>query len=187
MNLLSTLSLVSGHIDTVFAAGDDALQNQFALEITPLGAIFNLQDPLKIRTVTCNIPNFAIGTYTVDYKTQKYTKPSGKIETPNEFTFSFRVDKYWAVYQALLAWKRFIADEVTGAMAEDVSALSGRSSFRTDIIVHPIDSNDVITYAGWKFHQAWPSNLDQIQLDQANGEPVVLPVTVQFLKMTPIV
>ncbi len=187
MNWLSGLLAVGGHIDDIFAAGDDALANQFSIEITELAGLFALPNPIKIRTVTCNIPNYAVGTYTVDYKTQKFTKPSGKIDTPNEFQFSFRVDKYWTTYQALLAWKRFIADEESGAMAEDVGAISGVSSFRTDIIVRAIDSNDVETYSGWKFHQAWPSTLDAVSFDQASGEAIILPVTFQFLKMTPLI
>jgi hypothetical protein len=176
---------VSGLIDTVYATGDDALGNQAEMSIGEISSIFQMKDPLKVRITIIDIPAYTVGKYTIDYKTQKFTKPSGKIETPNEMTFSFRSDKYWTIYQALLAWKRYIADEDSGAMAEDVGALTGTSSFRTNVIVHTIDSNDVVTYTGWKFEKAWISDLQGINFDQSNGEPIIVQGTLDFVKMIP--
>ena len=176
-----------GHIDTIYAQGDDALGSQFEVSVSELGTLFNLPDPLKFRTTSLTIPGYTIGKYAIDFKSQKFTKPNGKIDTPNEFSLSFRVDKYWAVYQALLAWKRYIADEESGAIAEDVGAISGISSFRTDIIVKAIDTNDVVTYAGWKFNLAWPSQIGDVSFDQSATEPIIVPVTFDFVKMTPTV
>ena len=174
-----------GHVDVIYQTGDDALANQFEVDISSLANLFNIPDPLTFRTVSCNIPGYQVGKYTVDYKTQRLTKPSGKIETPNEFQLSFRADKYWTVYQAILAWKRYVADEESGAMAEDVGAISGSSTFRTDIIVKAIDSNDVVTYEGWKFHLAWPSIVGDVAFEQASGDPIIVPITFDFVKMTP--
>lgn len=175
-----------GHIDTIFATGDDALGNQAELSINELSAIFGMKDPMKLRITVIDIPNYTVGKYAIDYKTQRFTKPSGKIETPNEFTYQFRCDKYWTLYQAMLAWKRYIADEDSGAMAEDVGAISGNSRFRTDCVVNTLDSNDVVTYLGWKFVGAWPSDIQGVNFDQSNGEPITVQVTMDYLKMVPM-
>jgi len=174
-----------GLIDQIYATGDDALANQAELSLNEISSIFQMKDPLKLRITVIDIPAYTVGKYPVDFKTQRFTKPSGKIETPNEMTFSFRADKYWTIYQALLAWKRYIADEDSGAMAEDVGALTGTSSFRTDAIVHTIDSNDVVTYTGWKFVASWISDLQGITFDQASGDPIIVQGTLDFLKMVP--
>lgn len=170
-------------IDTIFRAGDDALGNQFEINFTAFSLLSEV-DRLKIRTTTVDIPNFAIGKYTVDFKTQRFTKPNGKIETPNEWTFAFRSDKYWVLYQALLAWHQYIADNDNGAMAEDVGAVSGTANFRTDITVIPTDSNDLPTAPGWKMHKCWPSDISGVSFDQASGDPLIVTVTMDMLKMT---
>lgn len=172
-----------GGIDTIYRQGDDALGNQFEINFSAISFIPEA-DKLKIRTTTVDIPEFSVEKYTVDYKTQRFTKPSGKISTPNEFTFTFRADKYWTLYKALLAWHLYIADTSNGAMAEDVGAISGESGIRTDISVIPTDSNDVPTSDGWKFHKCWPSNIQGVSFDTASGEPIMVTITMDFLKMT---
>ena len=119
----------------------------------------------------------------MEYKSVTFTKPSGKIVTANEFTMNFRSDKYWVVYQALLAWKNAIADENSGAIAEDVNT-AGISTIRTDISVMTIDSNGLITGPGWRYHKCFISNLGGVSFDQTNGDPLEVTVTFQFLKMT---
>ena len=170
-------------IEAIFRAGDDALQNHFQINITPL-SLFNNADPLSLRTTDVDIPGFEVGTYTVDYKSQTFTKPSGKITTPNEFSFTIRLDKYWVLYEALYAWYSFIADNETGAMAEDVGAIGGNSDIRTDVSVLPIDSNGVLTGRGWKMHKAYPTSIPGFSFSQASGEPITINVTMNMLKMT---
>lgn len=172
------------HVDTIFRAGDDALGNQFEINFTAFSLLAEV-DKLKIRTTTVDIPEFSVESYTVDYKTQRFTKPSGKISTPNEFSFSFRADKYWVLYQALLAWNQYVADNRTGAMAEDVGAITGNANFRTDISVIPTDSNDVVTAPGWTMEKCYPSNVAGVSFDTASGDPLIITVTMQMLKMVP--
>lgn len=170
-------------IETLFTAGDDALANHAVINIAPI-PIFGLADPLRVRTTTFDIPEHTIDTYDVHWKTQSFTKPSGKIITPNEFSFTFRSDKYWTIYQALLLWKNYIGDEASGAMAEDVGAISGESDIRTDVSVLTEDSNGVPTGPGWKFHKAWISSLGGVSFDMESGDPITVDVTLNFLKMT---
>lgn len=171
-------------IDQAYRLGDDALANQAELNISVL-SLFGVTNPLKFRVQTIEIPEYSVGTYDVHFKTQQFTKPSGKITTPNSFTFSFRSDKYWVIYQALLAWHAYIGSTDTGIMAEDVGAISGESSSRADILVLTFDSNNIPTSPGWKFHKAWPQQIQGFSFDQQSGDPIMVSVTMQFLKMAP--
>jgi len=172
-------------ISAIFALGDDALNNQAEVNITPLSFFPNV-DPLKFRITDFEIPEFSIGEYEVAYKTQKFNKPNGRITTPNEFTFNFRADKYWTIYQALLVWKNYIGDDNSGTMAEDVGAITGESDIRTDVSVLTSDSNGVPTSPGWTMQQAWLKNLGGISFDNtAEGEPIIVSVTLDFLKIIP--
>lgn len=170
-------------IDAIYRQGDDALGNQFEINFSAISFIPEV-DRLKLRTINVDIPEFSVETYTVDYKTQRFTKPSGKISTPNEFTFTIRVDKYWTLYKALLAWHLYIADTSNGAMAEDVGAISGESGIRTDITIIPTDANDIPTSDGWKMHKCFPSLVPGVSFDMASGEPLTIAITMQMLKMT---
>ena len=170
-------------IETIFKAGDDALGNLWEINFSPISFLPNLDD-LKVRVTEVSIPEYTVGVYTVEYKTQKFEKPSGKIETPNQFTFTLRADKYWTLYTALNAWHQFIADNENGAMAEDVGAITGESGIRTDITVIPTDSNNIPTGVGWKFHKAFPVTVPGVEFSMGNGEPIELQITMSFLKMT---
>lgn len=172
-------------INQIYALGDDALSNQAEVNITPL-SFFPGVDPLKFRITDFSIPEFTIGEYEVAYKTQKFNKPNGRITTPNEFTFNFRADKYWTIYQALLVWKNYIGDDRTGAMAEDVGAISGESDIRTDVTVMTFDSNNVITSPGWTMQKAWLKSLGGVDFDNTSeGDPIIVSVTLDFVKLVP--
>ena len=175
-----------GHIDTIYKAGDDALANPFEIAFIPF-ALLGGVDNLSIRTTNVSIPEFSIDTYEVKYKTQKMDKPSGSITTPNEWTFTFRADKYWVLYQALLAWKTFIGNEDSGAMSEDVGAIGGESAIRTDVVVIPTDSNDIPTSPGWIMQKSFIKTIAGIDFDTTSGEPILVQVTMNALKITPVV
>lgn len=175
-----------GHIDVIYAAADDALGNQGILSIGALPALFTFQEKLSLRVTTMDIPDSVGGTYTIDFKTVKLEKPSGKIDTATEMTINFRADKYMAVYQAIQAWHQAIWNNETGAIMEDAN-IFGFSNFRTDLNISMRDSNDVLTYAGWDFVKAYPKSVGAINLDQSNGEPLIVPVTFSFIKLRPAI
>lgn len=171
-------------IESVYKQGDDALQNMAELQF-PAFNLFGLADPLKFRTTQIDIPEFQIGSYEVPWKTQKFEKPSGKDETPKTMTFTFRVDKYYTVYKALMAWWQYICNSDSGAMAEDVGAISGKSNIRTDFQVRVVDSNNVTTTEGWKFVGAWLKGMAGVSFDQTSGDPITVQVTVSYVKAVP--
>jgi hypothetical protein len=172
-------------IETVFRLGDDALDNQGEIVITPI-AIFGQEDPIRMRITSFDIPEFAVGSYEVNYKTQKFTKPTGRVSETNAFTFSFRADKYWAIYNALLAWKMSISNDRTGVVSEDVS-ISGASPYRTDFTVMVRDSAGVVTNLGWQFTHAFIKSLGSISFDNASdGQPITVSVTLEYVQCFPL-
>ena len=168
-------------IEDVYLMGDDALGNQFALTVTPILGI--VPDQLRFRVLTVDIPEKSMGTYEVPTATQKFTKPNGKIETSNEFSFTFRIDKYWGIYKTFQEWMDYIVDPETGLFRPDVS-VTGQSQYRTDIFVNTLDGNLVPTSSGWKMMKAFPTSLSGVSFDVNSGDPLEASVTMNFLKMT---
>jgi hypothetical protein len=173
-------------IDSVYQQGDDALQNFAEIEISPFSLFGPLKDALKFRTINIDIPGFTKGAYDVHWKAQHFEKPNGKDETQKTFTSVFRVDKYYTVYKALLAWWSYICNPDSGALAEDVGAVTGTSNIRTDIMVKSIDTQGITTSEGFKFERAWLKEMSGLQFDVTNGDPLSVTLTWSFVKMIPI-
>jgi hypothetical protein len=175
-------------IDSVYQTGDDALGNMAELEITGFSLFGPLAAALKFRTTQIAVPGFTMGVYEVHWKSQKFEKPSGKDETEKTFSFTFRVDKYYTVYKALLAWWQYICNSDSGAMAEDVGAVTTppASNIRTDVFVKTRDTQETITNEGFKFTGAWIKSLAGFSYDVASGDPLTCEVTMSFVKMIPI-
>lgn len=173
-------------IDSVYAQGDDALGNVAELEVGAFSLFGDLKDNLKFRTTNISVPGFAVGEYMVAWKSQQFPKPNGKDETPKLFTSQFRVDKYYIVYKALQAWWQYICNSDSGAMAEDVGAVSGTSNIRTDIQVRTVDTNGVTTNEGFKFEKAYIKELSGFDYDVNSGDPLSCTVTWSYVKMIPL-
>jgi len=168
-------------IELLQKAGDDALGNQFLVVIPPYpGVIDNVFTTVRVTTI--EIPDSTVGTYEVQFGSQVMTKPNGVITTPNEFSFTFRNDKNWNVYNGFYNWKQFIANENTGVMATDL-APNGVSSFRVPITVLATDGAYIPTGLERIFEGCWPSSLSAISFEQTSGEPIETTVTMQFVKM----
>lgn len=164
-------------IDTIFALGDDFLSNQFKVIIPDFPGAGGNTDNLVFRITELQIPETAVATYEVHYGTQKFTKPSGKNDTQNEFVFSYRMDKFSEVYEKMEKWVNAALNQFSGAMASDIPG-----SLRRDITVIGLDSYGNETNQGWQFIGCWPSRHASVQLSQDNGEPVIAEVTMQFMK-----
>jgi len=172
-------------IDIIYAQGDDALDNAGRIIFEPLSFFPNME-PMQFRISNFDIPEFTIGSYEVKYKSQKFTKPNGSMESGNTFTFSFRMDKYYSIYQNLMAWKQLIANDETGAMSEDVSPITGKSLLRTNFSVATEDANGIVTSPGWTFEKSFIKTLGGISFDQtSDGEPLICQVTLEYVKCIP--
>ena len=166
-------------IDTVYAAGDDSLSNQWDLILPSFPGSIDVNNTM-IRVTDFDVPEIAINTYTINYKTQALTKPSGKNKTPNTLTFTFRIDKYWQTYEGFENWKNLILNDDTGAMSPDVS-LGAASLIRVPIDVIPTDTNNVQTKKGWTFTGCYITSLAGVKFDQ-EGSPLSAQVTMDFIK-----
>lgn len=173
-------------IDSVYQQGDDALGNMAELTVSPFPLFSPLADALKFRTTTISVPGFSVNSYEVHAKTQKFEKPAGKDSTPKTFQSQFRVDKYYTVWKALAAWWQYICDSDTGAMAEDVGAVTGSSNIRTDVLVKTIDSNGIVTNEGFKFERAWIKEMTGLNYSMDSDTPLTCDITWSFVKMIPL-
>jgi len=170
-------------IQTIVQLNDDALNNQFQIIIPPHEGQID-QTGENFRVLRVSIPERSVNMYTVHYKTQKFTKYTGKDATPNEFTFDFRVDKFWNVYKGLSDWHRLILDPVSGVQSPDYE--NGQSTIRVPITVNTIDATDTVTSTGWVFDGCFPSNVPGVEFDMESGEPIVVTITMQFITMNPL-
>jgi hypothetical protein len=167
-------------IDTLFSLGSDALSNEFDIILPPFPGVIDLTSTV-IRTMKFELPEYSVNTYTVDYKTQKFTKPSGKNNTPNQFTFDFRIDKYWKVYEGMENWLNIVLNQDTGSMGSDGIAGTA-SSIRIPIDVIPVDHNGNTTKKGWTFTGCFISGLTGVSFDQSLGDALTATATIQFVK-----
>jgi hypothetical protein len=168
-------------IFTIASLGDDALANNFEVILPPTfpGAVDALST--AIRCTTATIPEKSTGKYSVEYKSQTFTKPSGKITTPNEFSFTFRVDKYWNTYRGLRNWLNIIGDGATGIQSADY--VNGASIIRVPISIITLDSAGAETSIGWNFDGCYISSLDGVTFDQSSGDPLEVSATFDFITM----
>lgn len=172
-------------LDILYKMGDDALDNEGIIVIEPL-PFMTMTEALQFRISSFAIPEFTQESYTVRYKTQEFDKPKASITTSKDFSFDFRVDKYWTIYDELLAWKQMIGNDNTGIISEDVNFATGTSSIRTNFSVFPMDSNGNVTYGGWKFTNAWITSLGGVSFNQAgSGEPLSVTVSLKYVKCIP--
>lgn len=169
-------------ISTISVVNDDALINNFLISIPEYPNALDITGT-NFRVTNVSIPEQTIGTYDVHYRTQVLKKYSGKLETPNEFSFDFRVDKFWQVYKGFSDWMRLILDPVTGTQVPDFE--NGQSGIRVPISVITVDSNDAVTSTGWTFDGCFPSSITGVDFAMDTGEPVIATVTMQFITMNP--
>lgn len=167
-------------IDQIYAMGDDAFTNLFNISIAPIAFIDNLTATL-LRVQNLTIPATGANTYEVHYKTQMITKPGGKVDSPNEFTFDFRVDRNWLVYKGLVAWKNAVANSFTGSIGND----NALDNVRIPITVWAVDANgDPIPSLGsWTFKGCFCQNIGDVGFDYTSGDPITVTATMGFLAM----
>lgn len=167
-------------IDQIYSLGDDALQNLWEMTI---GNIPFIGDPITsvLRIQNVSIPSTGVGTYDIHYKTQKFTKPNGKIESPNEFSFTFRVDRNWIIYKAFVLWKNAIANTHSGTLAPD----NPISNLRVPISVWAIDGTGlpIPAFGRWTFNGCFVSSIGEVGFDYSGGEVITTDVTMQFLTL----
>jgi len=172
-------------VDNTELMNDDALQNEWEVIITDFPF---LKDSgidavsLSLRVVSVSIPEQSISEYDVNYKSRKITKFGGKITTPNEFSFTLRVDKNWKAYNALKKWHNFMANNDSGTLSSDYQL--GVSTYRRDIVVRTIDTSDTATGGYWKFVACAPKMVPSVDLNYDSGDAIIVTINMNFIKMS---
>jgi len=167
-------------VDKIYQMGDDALSNLFDVSIEPIAFIDDITSTL-LRIQNFTVPATGTSTYEVHHKTQKITKPSGKIEAPNEFSFDLRVDRNWLVYKGLVAWKNKVANSYTGVIAPD-NVLSNNRVNMTVWAVTP-ENIPIPGFGSWNFKGCFPMTVGDISFDYSSGDPIIVNVTFGFLAL----
>jgi hypothetical protein len=168
-------------LDILATFGNDALANHFNLILPVFPNAIALAN-LNMRIKTFEIPEQTIETYEITKRGKKLTRPSGISGQSNEFSFTYRIDKYFQTYNSISQWMSFIQNPTNMAMASDSGPLGagGASEFRVPIIVNGLDANNIITNV-WAFTGCWPSSQDAISFDEESGDPLEASVTMQFI------
>jgi len=165
-------------IDIIANLGDDALQNLFDMILPPFPGVI---DPVStnFRIQNFSIPATGVETYEIHWKTQKMTKPSGKVTMANTFNFDFRVDKNWNIYNGFKNWKNIIADTRLGTMAPD--NIGGVSAIRVPVTVISSDANGIPTGGKWVFEGVFIKELGEVSFDYTTGDPIKVNVIMEFM------
>lgn len=171
-------------LDILRTLGEDALANHFEMIIPPHVGATNLVNT-NLRVLTVDIPDKSIDTYEIIKDGRKMTRPTGVSGMANEFSFTFRVDKFYQTYKDMTRWMDFIQDSRTNNMASDSGPLGagGASEYRVPVTVLPLDANLLVTNPGWLIEGCWPSSISGISFDESSGEPLIASVTMQFIAM----
>lgn len=169
-----------GIIDEIYQEGDDALASQFEVNIAPLAGVIE-STGLKFRVQTFDSPEDSLGTYEIAYKGTKITKPNFEDTTPKTFSFDIRLDKQYAVYKKFKDWLDLIKNPDTGEAIEDLVPGS-LPSYRTSIIVNMIDASKNILDLVDSYTGCFPISVGGRSYDQSSQEPIVVPITMAFLK-----
>lgn len=174
----------NSYFDALMQSSEDALQNHaiFSL-IVPSLPIANFPvENLNLRVTNCTAPEFTIDVYEVIKRGKKFERPSGVSGMTKEFSFTYRIDRYYTTYNALIAWMGYIHNPVTNTMASDagLNGTGGLSTFRAPINITAIDTNDNLLNT-WTYMGCFPKTHDAIEFDETSGEPITASCTMSYV------
>lgn len=160
--------------DTVYQMGNDALQNQGRVIISPISVISEIAEALQFRiTDLPSIPEYKIEFNNHSYKGYTISQAKKGSSLTRESSFTFRVDKNWKVYKALRAWGKAIYDHENG----DVG-LGDTDAVRTAITISMDDG------PSWVFTGCIFAGLDAISLSNTDdGTPITCTFTFKYIEV----
>lgn len=167
-------------IRRIFELGDDALGNLWEISFLPIPFLPDLESAI-LRITNLTIPGSGANTYEVGYQQQTLKKVGGKVDGPNEFSFTFRVDRNWLIYKAFLLWKNAVANPHTGVIGPDGPG----AETRTDVNVWAIDSDGspLPNFGRWSFRDAFVQNVGDVSFDYGSGDPITVDITMGFVTL----
>ena len=185
-------------VSTIFAYGEDALNNEASvtLQLPSFLKLDNLDGMLTFRATGCKTPEVEIPSFTQNYRGYQIErwKPGREARTTD---ITFRVDKYWRVYDALYDWSNIISDLESGGSFADslnrvsntfqdlvqvVSGIGNLNSLRGTLFVNQTNVSGDTLGKGWTYEGIWPKSIPSIDFDTTNdGTPLELTVTFGYL------
>jgi len=158
-------------LDLLAQYGDDALANHFRVIFPEIPGSDHMEE-LRLRTLSCDIPERTIGTYEVMKDGKKYEKVSGVEEQSKEFSFTYRCRKDLAIYKAFNIWMQSFSNLETGEIAIDEGLLS---SWRVPLVVQASVGENV--YAEWGFLGWHPKSIAGLSFDETSGDPLTVQIS----------
>ena len=210
---------LNSQITALLSLGADAMDNTFDVMITlppalaeaitgntNLSEANNLKDDAAIENMLalrCNgfePPKFTLKTYEVRYKTIGLKKPSSRIDGERVFKIQFRVDAYYSVYRALLAWRSYVMQPSTGfagnhvdinatgevqvvALDSPVVQAQGGGYAATGLTSGKYSTGE--SYSGlegirWAFKNVWLIDVEDPKYKTGSGETMAITATFGF-------
>ena len=195
-------------VSTIFSYGEDALDNEAVVRIQfPSFMILDdLDDMLTFRAVKFSAPSYKLKTFTQSFRGYQIErwKPGRDSE---EVTVTFRLDKYWRVYDALYDWisqlvnlehgTAFIDTGYTGMQTSEshkenirsiiiaAAGLSVTDSLRGTMTISQENISGDTLGKGWTYYGVFPKELPSISYDlSGNGSAIDIDVSFgyQFAK-----
>ncbi len=160
---------------------EDALANHYFMVLPAFPGVVDMQQT-NFRILNVDIPEKVIDTYEVTHGGKKATRPSGVIGTANEFSFSYRADKYMKVYRGFMAWMEYIQSSQTGTgMGDAVPLVGGPSPIRVPITIQTAEADKVPNGNLWQFNGCFPTSHGAVTFDENSGDPIEVSVTMACL------
>lgn len=170
-------------VSTIFAYGEDALNNEISVSLklpTCLG-LDDLDGMLKFRAKEAKSPAVEIKTYTQTYRGYEIERwrPGREVAT---LDLTFRVDKYWRVYDTLYDWSKLIINLERGDQFADTNLGSALTSLRGTIILSQESVIGDQLGQGWTYYGVFPKNISDISFDtSSDGSPLDLSVSFSYI------
>lgn len=172
-------------IDVLATMGLDALGNHFQMVIPVVSQLGASVANLNMRVLTVSIPEKVIETYEITKRGKKMNRASGVSGQSHEVSFSFRADKYWQCYNALMNWAQYVQNNNTMAMASDSGPLGvgGESEYRHDIEIWSLSSLETTAVPNniWIVKGAYPTTVGAVEFDEESGDPITIDVTLDCM------
>lgn len=178
-------------IQDIYAIGDDALANMYDLtfkldswEGSKVNTLklkkIGVDSAAYLRCTEVEIPEFSNANYEVHWRANKIMKPNGKTDFAGTMTTSFRMDKYYDLYNDIFIWNRKILDPISGVIASDDT----EENYRADIEIRVYNPKSEDQQVGlWTVRGAYPQNCPSISLSADNGDPIIVSITWNILSV----
>ena len=187
-------------VSTIFQYGEDALNNEFSVKIAlpTFLQTSNLDGMLTFSATGVRIPAYSIKTFTQSFRGYEIERWKPGTDTSRDLSLTFRIDKYWRVYDTLLDWAKQVVNLEDGTYFGDtyltqggsdieqvmrrVANMEGDFNLRGSLYVYQDNVSGDTLSEGWTFKGVWPKSIEEVSFDaRSSGDVVNLGVTFSYI------